>query len=115
MKIIGKTTGGYLVDMTEKEIAKSAGYNSDWDGEWKKARPTSRAYGSSDGLSIGAEIKVEAAYDFHSRITRAQTEARQAAGVLTGLAALLSGAMPDVIIPPAPPAEIVPAPETEGA
>ncbi|WP_336801661.1 hypothetical protein [Kaistia sp. MMO-174] len=100
MKVIAKTGFGYLVEMTEDEIAKAAGYPYA-DGDFKKA--SGRESYSRDTLQIGTEIKVAAAYGFHSRIAEHQDAARKSAGTLRALADLLDGSMPDVVIPPAQP------------
>ncbi|RWX72526.1 hypothetical protein EOA24_00605 [Mesorhizobium sp. M2A.F.Ca.ET.039.01.1.1] len=104
MKIIGKTHAGYLIEASEDEIAKAAGYGGDYDGEWKSARPAPHQGGWGDSRSsliIGSEIDVRAAHDFHSRIKRNEAQARSAAGILKAIAELIEGNLPGVVIPPA--------------
>lgn len=98
MKVIASTGGTFLVEMTDTEIARAAGYPSSYDDKF--VRVTNR-YSPRDPLAIGTEIKVAAAYDYHSRVAQHQDAARKSAGTLRALADLLDGSMPDVVIPPA--------------
>ena len=98
MKIIGTTQTGFLVEATSREIARAAGFYSEYDALWHKS-------GAADAQGmprIGATIKIEAALDFHARIAAEQKKARDAASTLRALAGLLDGAMPDVVLPPTP-------------
>lgn len=103
MKIIASTSAGYLVEMTEDEIAKAAGFSGSWDGGWQKA------IGDHRGPPIGTTVDVNAAHAFHSRISQHQKEARSSAGILRALADMMDGAMPDVIVPAASAAPEAPA------
>lgn len=106
MKIIAQTSTGYLVDATMDEIAQCAGFSSTYDDGWKDVLRKSGWPGyDKQFLRIGTEIKVSAAHDFHSRIAQHQDKARSSAGLLRGLADMLDGVMPDVVIPPAAPAD----------
>ncbi len=100
MKIIAKTSGGYLVEMNADEILKAAGYSSTYDDGWTAALRTAGVY-DRGGPPIGMKIEVQAAYDFHSRIASNEHKAKEAAGTLRALASLLDGVMPSVVIPPA--------------
>lgn len=99
MKIIGQTAGGYLVEVSADEIAKAAGYRSDYDADFVTAAGRRSIH---DPIRIGTKIDVRAAFDLHSRITHAEEQAKSSAGFLRGLADILENAMPSVVIPPAP-------------
>ena len=94
MKIIGSTVGGFIVQMTEDEIAKAAGYSSTYDNEWRKAKRSDHA-----PPDVGLELNVRAAYDFHSRVLSHEREARSCASMMRGLAEMLENAVPSVVIP----------------
>lgn len=101
MKIMAKTSTGYLVDMTEDEIAKAAGCAGVHDTVWRKVKPAPGAdYQHDRQLYMGAEIKVSAAYSFHARVIEHQEKARSSAGMLRALAEMLENAVPDTVIPP---------------
>jgi hypothetical protein len=88
MKIIGKTTGGFIVEMTEDEAAQAAGHHSSYSEGWRKL-----------GVGVGAKIDFVAAISFHSRVKAHQDEARKSAGILRALADMIDGALPEVVIP----------------
>lgn len=95
MKIIaaaGRDT--FIVEMTQSEIIKAAGFNSSYDEAWVTAN------GGHRETKVGTEIKVGAAYNFHARVIEHQKEAGSAANTLRALADLIGGTMPDVVIPP---------------
>lgn len=83
----------FIVEMSQDEIVKAAGFGSSYDAGWTKAN------GTRDVL-VGTEIKVGAAYDFHSRIATHQDKAKSAAGILKALAEMLENTLPDIVIPP---------------
>lgn len=100
MKIVAQTGGGFLVEMSTEEVAKAAGYSCTYDDGWENALKKAGNYDSRNP-KIGMTVEVRAAYDFHSRITKHEGKAKEAAGTLRALAKLLDGAMPSVLIPPA--------------
>jgi hypothetical protein len=83
----------FIVEMTQDEIVKAAGFSSAYGGDWEKRN------GGRD-VKVGTEVKVEAAYTFHSQISYHQDKAKSAAGILKALAEMLENALPDVVIPP---------------
>lgn len=94
MKIIASAgRSRFIVEMTQDEIIKAAGFGSAYEEAWLKSN------GMRDVI-VGTEIKVGAAYDFHSRIADHQDKAKSAAGILKALAEMLENALPDVVIPP---------------
>jgi hypothetical protein len=101
MQIMAKTSTGYLVDMTEDEIAKAAGCAGVHDAVWRKVKPApGHDYQHERQLYMGAHIKVSAAYSFHARVIEHQDKAKSSAGMLRALAEMLENALPDVVIPP---------------
>ncbi|NKC48154.1 hypothetical protein HED54_05890 [Ochrobactrum anthropi ATCC 49188] len=67
MKIAARIDKGtYLVEMTTIEVARAAGFTDDWDSEFNKA---AGQYVRENGLRIGTQIEVNAAYTFHRRIS----------------------------------------------
>lgn len=98
MKIIGKSATDYLVEASEYELMLAAGFNSVHNDGWKKL--LAGTGWDAKYLPIGTVINVTAAYNFHRRIADHQDKARSSAAFLRGLADMLDGAMPDVIIPP---------------
>ena len=102
MKIIAAATrDAFIVEMTETEIIRAAGYSSAYDGEWEKKN-------GGRQVKVGTVINVDAAYSFHSRISSKQQEAKNAASILRALADMMENGLPDVVTPP------VVAPEQEG-
>lgn len=93
MKIIGRTVNGYLVEMTDDEIAKAAGFKSHYSDGWQKTN------GSRDP-NVGSTINVNAAYNYHERILHHQAEAQKAGSFLRALADMMDGSMPDIITLP---------------
>lgn len=84
----------FIVEMSQSEIIKAAGFNSYYDEAWVTAN------GGHREAKVGTVIKVDAAYDFHHRVRQNQKEAGSAANTLRALADLIGGTMPDVVIPP---------------
>lgn len=94
MKIIAQTDRAYLVEMTDDEIVRAAGFSSTYNDEWAKQN------GGRRDPVIGSELNVNAAYMFHSRISGAQEKCVQSAGFLRGLADMIERSPPDVITQP---------------
>lgn len=92
MKIIGKTDNGYLVEATETELAIAAGFNSSYDGSWP--------FRENRSIPSGTKIDVTAARDWHSRIRNDSHGAKKCVDLLRGLAEMIDGALPDVVIAP---------------
>lgn len=83
MKIIAVTRNGtwdkcFLAEITERELRRITGSDTDLNGE------------------IGMSYDVSAAWDRLLKIDRAKEEAKQAADTLRWLALLLEGEMPKV-------------------
>jgi len=83
----------FIVEMSQDEIVKAAGFSCAYDTGWEKAN-------SGRDVRVGTVINVGAAYDFHSRISCNQDKAKSAAGILKALAEMLENALPDIVIPP---------------
>ncbi|QQC25801.1 hypothetical protein I6H96_02755 [Brucella anthropi] len=109
MKIAARIDKGtYLVEMTTIEVARAAGFTDDWDSEFNKA---AGQYVRENGLRIGTQIEVNAAYTFHRRISENSEKAKNSANVLRALAEMLESGLPHVVLPPA---EETPKPEGAG-
>lgn len=103
MKILAAATrDSFIVEMSEIEIIRAAGFSCSYDSEWAKKN-------GGQQVKVGTVIAVDAAYSFHSRISSKQQEAKNAAGVLRALAEMLENGLPDVVAPPP-----VTAPQQEG-
>ncbi|MEE9924040.1 MAG: hypothetical protein PBV01_11830 [Brucella anthropi] len=111
MKVAAKINDNkYLVEMTSDEIARAAGYDSDWDSEFSKAIGYPAR---SNGLRTGTTIAVNAAYTFHRQISEHSDKAKSSASVLRALAEMLENGLPGVVLTPV---EDKPKPEpAEGA
>ncbi|MEN5275817.1 hypothetical protein ABE527_02595 [Brucella sp. TWI432] len=96
MKVVASTNDGFLVEMTDDEIAKAAGYGSTYADAWEKAN------GNSRKPLVGAVFDVRAAYDYHVRVKDNAEKCRSSAGLLRGLADMLETGMPEVITLPEP-------------
>lgn len=83
----------FIVEMTQDEIIKAAGFSSEYDSAWQQ-------HNNARDVKVGTEIHVQVAYNFHARVTSFQKEAGSAANTLRALADLIGGALPDVVIPP---------------
>jgi len=95
MKIIAHAGSRYLVEMSDDEIARAAGYRNTYDAVYHRHFPEAER----GMIRVGREINVTAAYTLHSRIVEHEGEAKKAAGTLRALASILDGAMPIVAIP----------------
>lgn len=105
MKIIGKAERDtFLVEMSEGEIARAAGFASAYGDDWWKQ------IGARE-IKVGTVIDCNAAYTYHYRVMQAQKEAGSAANTLRALADLIGGALPDVVLPPVEPPKADPKPE----
>lgn len=97
MKIIASTNhphrNTFIVEMTEDEIIKAAGFSCSYDSAWE-ARNGGRS------VKVGTEINVAVAYEYHHRVMQNEKAAASAANTLRALADLIGGALPDVVIPP---------------
>lgn len=105
MKVLGKTTKGYIVEITVEEIGVVTGF-----GKYPLYGPTDQqkafrqAVGlSRDGQTIpsGAEIAVIAGLDFIEALRSKTLLTQKTANDLRQLADMLDTAIPEVLIPPA--------------
>lgn len=94
MKVVASTERGYLVEMTADEVAKAAGFHATYSEGW-----ISKNRGRREPI-IGSAMDVDAAYNFHNRISQAQEKCTQSAGFLRGLADMIERSLPDVITHP---------------
>lgn len=83
----------FIVEMTQDEIIKAAGFSSEYDSAWQQ-------HNNAREVKVGTEIHVQTAYTYHNRVLQHQREAGSAANTLRALADLIGGALPDVVIPP---------------
>ncbi|EUB97244.1 hypothetical protein PMI07_000820 [Rhizobium sp. CF080] len=83
----------FVVEISQEEIIKAAGFTSSYDEAW------TRLNGGRD-IKVGTEIKVDAAYQFHARVSSFHGDAEKSARMLRALADMMDGALPDVVIPP---------------
>lgn len=86
MKIIGKTKGGFLVDMTEREAYNIGGVHSEHVREGMQ-------------IEVGTEVKVSDIYSHYHNIAYREKERKSQAEMLRAAASLLES-MPSVLIPP---------------
>lgn len=95
MKIIAAATRDtFIVEMTEAEVVRAAGFSSTYSDAWEKQN-------GGRALKVGTIINVNAAYTFHARVSENQEKAKSSAGMLRALADMLDGTLPDAVIPPA--------------
>jgi hypothetical protein len=93
MKIMAAITDRkFLVEMDEDEIAKAAGFSTTWSKEFEKLN-------GGRQIKVGTSFRVDAAYDFHARVSSHHIEAEKSARTLRALADMIDGALPDVVIP----------------
>lgn len=92
MKIIGKTDNGYLVEAEEHEIAVAAGFSNAYDSAWP--------FREHRTIPSGTKIDVVAARDWHSRIQNDIASVRKSADIMRGLAEMISGSLPDIVVAP---------------
>lgn len=98
MKIIGHTPAGYIVEMSDGEVNRAAGFPSDHSPPWKK---DSFGYYKPDSLApIGTEIRfVEPTTRLRALVLQ-EDKIKQNAGMLRTLADMLETLVPSEIIAP---------------
>lgn len=82
----------FIVEMSQDEIIKAAGFSSAFYQAWQK-------HNGGRDIQIGTEINVQAAYSYHERVRAHQDEAVKSARTLRALADMIDGALPEVVIP----------------
>lgn len=98
MKIIGKTTDGYLVETTEREMAIACGFTWESEKEWKHHIISARdQYGN---LKIGSTVEIRAAHDYLQHLRQKETTVKTAAKVLRELAEMMEAGVPTALVPP---------------
>jgi hypothetical protein len=101
MKIIGKTAAGYLVEITEREIAMSLGFDWESDKEFRVHTEGARdQYGNREGLKIGAEIQMRQSHEYLQHLRNKETTVKTAAKILRELAEMMEAGVPTAIVPP---------------
>lgn len=104
MKIVGRTDDGYMVTVTERELANIAGFFSESDTEWKIRTENMR--NRTGHLSTGTTLPVGENYSYLRNLRIKETEARTGATVLRKLAEMIEHGLPSVLIPPTDPITI---------
>ena len=114
MEIIGKTGDGFIATVSMREIARIAGFRSEYDDgfkEYVKAVGIRRGY--HDGvIDVGSVISVEKLSSWHADLLQKEAEAEKAAGMLRSLADMITHSLPSLLVPPAKEADKGP-PETK--
>lgn len=97
MKVIAKVNGStYLVEVTEDELAISAGFTNAYADGWK--RHTS--YAAENRGLVGFEVKPKVLASFHQTVEANEKKAKDCALMLHALAELITHSLPTVVITP---------------
>ncbi len=116
MKIIGTTTGGYLAEISETEIANAMGYGGSHYSDWQAVSKSWRDQGQSHNMiKIGTALNIAGQYDLMGRITRSADDVKKNAEGLQALAKVLIDTAARLIPPPEPAPAAEAAPASEGA
>jgi hypothetical protein len=104
MKIVGKTDGGYLCQITEEEIGVITGfgrYPQFGDEERKKgfAKATGRSEMRNLDIPTNAEIQITAGIDFIEGIRSRLITSKKAAASLRELADMIENPIPTILAP----------------
>lgn len=102
MKIIARTSNGYLVEASEDELAVAAGYRGSYSDQWRRITQ------NGTRSIIGVSIQVIDAFRYHTQIEDNQEKAKSAAGVLRALAEMIENGLPNVVLPPPAEEEVKP-------
>ncbi len=96
MKIIGKTSRGYLVEASDYELLRCSGHGSFRDV------PGWRQTGSyNDGtFQIGTEIKVTDTHDYLAKLRDNEASIRGGSKLLRAMADVIDAGLPTTIVPP---------------
>lgn len=101
MRIIGKSSGGYLVEMSEDEVCVAAGHSSIYSSPWNRA-----------GIPLGTTIDFVAGTAKLKALAAADEKRKQSASVLRALADLIDQIEPTKIEEPKPEPPADPEPPT---
>lgn len=103
MKIIAKTSGAFLVEITEGEIAACCGFPHAYGDAWEsflKSNGKQDGYRGSYKLDVGCEFHPKQISDWHYNLSYKHKQAQESAGFLRSLADMISN-LPEVFtIPP---------------
>jgi len=97
MKIIGTTATGFLVDMTEDEIATAMGYRSTYDTAYRKWREGGSTYAGPK--FVGRDIPLVGTPGRLREIQANEARARDCARVLKALGDMVEASLPSTMIP----------------
>jgi purine nucleoside phosphorylase len=100
VKIIGRSDGGVLVDITTDELAKLMGYPSQHNDAFTI---WARSQSVGAGIRIGTEIPFVPSLGRLRDIQQHESRARDCARMLKALGDMIEGALPSTMIPPATP------------
>lgn len=95
MKIIGRTTGAYLVEATEIELANAAGYRHARDMPGWEPKQYDRWNGK---FPIGTEFKPSDALKYLDDLRNAEAKVKESEAQLRALANILHAALPTTVI-----------------
>lgn len=98
MKIVARTTGGYIVEATAEELAMSAGYSAHASHTWPGYSPGNHR--EQPHFPIGTEIKPAETHGYLSKLREHERAVATSAGHLRALAGMLAAALPSTLIPP---------------
>lgn len=97
MKVIGKTQNGFLVEASEDELAKCAGFETTWHMPIIKDRHPRTWH-------LGDEIKVTETHTYLGKLRANERQVKDSAQFLRAMADMVAGALPSTIVPAEPPA-----------
>lgn len=97
MKIIGRTSSGYIVEATDYELANAAGYSQPLDAPGWEREGVSYHRG---WFKIGTEFKPTEIHKYLTNLRANEDKVRQSETLLRALADMLHTALPTTIIPP---------------
>lgn len=97
MKIIGKTSDGYIVEATADELAQAAGYRHAFEAPGWQRDHGSYSVGN---FSIGTRFKPKETHKFLNDLRDNEQKVRDAAAQLNALAQMMTVALPTTVVPP---------------
>lgn len=104
MKIIGRTSDAFLVEITENEIAACCGFTSTHGEGWQQfLREHGRRNSYNDfKMEVGCEFHAKAISDWHYNLQYKHKQVKESAGLLRSLADMIEHAPAAFTVPPTP-------------
>lgn len=99
MKIIGRTSKGYLIEATETEISHVAGFRHTRDDEWRRFLKLSGGLRQNGGVVEGTEIPVSDLWNRLGKFRESEESLKRHAQTLHAMAEMLEAALPSVRFP----------------